>query len=67
MLRRIRMKPQGERPETIYRKIHAVQPDRTYSKITHSALIRYKKQEVVAYLINGEWVSYGEVQDQDKE
>ena len=64
MLMKIRMKPEGERPQTVYRKIRNVKPNRTSNEITHTASIRYNKQEVVVYLINSEWVSYGEVQDQ---
>ena len=64
MLMKIRMKPEGERPQTVYRKIRDVKPERTRNEITHTASIRYNKQEVVVYLINSEWVSYGEVQDQ---
>ena len=66
MLMKIRMKPEGERPQTVYRKIRDVKPNRTRTRneITHTASIRYNKQEVVVYLINSEWVSYGEVQDQ---
>ena len=59
MLMKIRMKPQGEKPQTVYRKIHDVKPNQTsnkitYNKITHTALIRYHKQEVIVYLINSE-------------
>lgn len=63
MLRKIRIKPQDERPQTVYRKIYNVKPKRFSNEITHTALIHYKKQEVIVYLINGEWISYGEVQD----
>ena len=30
-------------------------------KPTHTARIRYRKQEIVVYLIAGQWVSYGDV------
>ena len=64
MLMKIRMKPEGERPQTVYRKLRDVKPNRASNEITHTASIRYNNQQVVAYLINSEWVSYGEVQDQ---
>ena len=63
MLKRIRLKRQGKRPQTLYRKIHDVKPKRTSNEITHTAWIHHNNQEVVVYLINGEWGSYGEVQD----
>ena len=65
MLMKIRMKPEGERPQTVYRKLRDIKPNRTRpsNEITHTASIRYNKQKVIAYLINSEWISYGEVQD----
>ena len=63
MLKRIRMKPHGERPQTIYRKIHDIKPNRPNNELTHTASIRYNKQKVAVYLINGEWISHGEPQD----
>ena len=66
MLMKIRMKPEGEPPQTVYRKLRDIKPNRTRTRheITHTASIRYNKQKVIAYLINSEWVSYGEPQDQ---
>ena len=64
MLRKIRMERQGERPQTLYRKLRNIKPNRPSNKMTHTASIRYNKQEVAVYLINGEWISYGEPHDQ---
>ena len=69
-LLKIRIEIEGKKPKIIYRRLfgtqvtsqlreHGYYPSK--GKPTHKAWIRYNKQDVIVYLIDGEWVSYGEV------
>ena len=64
MLHRIRLEREGEKNKTIYKRLYDVTAHGGYAgvgKPTHTARIRYRKQEIVVYLIAGQWVSYGDV------
>lgn len=64
VLHKIRITVEGEKPQTIYRKLYAVQvtgPPNRPRRRTHQALCRYNKQEVIVYLEDDKWVSYGEM------
>lgn len=69
-LSRIRMEVAGNKPKTLYRKLYGTEVTdqlrkhgfyASKGKATHKAWIRYGKQDIIVYLIDGEWVSYGEV------
>ena len=63
---RVRLEIDGEGCKTIYRRLYDVTAHGGYAragKPTHMAQIRYRKQELVVYLIDGKWVSYGELAD----
>ena len=62
VLHRVRLED-GESCKTIYRRLYDVTAHGGYAcvgKPTHTARIRYRKQQIVVYLIDGQWVSYGE-------
>ena len=64
MLHRIRLEIDGESCKTIYRRLIDVTAHGRHARVskpTHTAWIRYAKQNLVVYLIDGKWVSYGEV------
>lgn len=70
MLVKIRMEIDGKKPKIVHRRLYGTQVTdqlrahgfyASKGKATHKAWIRYGKQDVVVYLIDGEWVSYGEV------
>ena len=70
MLAKIRMEIEGKKPKTIYRRLYGTQPTSqlrahgfygSKGKATHRAWIRYNKQDIVVYLIEGKWMSDGEV------
>ena len=66
VLHRVRFEIDGEKNKTIYKRLHDVTAHGGYAqkgKPTHTARIRYAKQNLVVYLIDGEWVSYGELAD----
>ena len=63
MLVKIRMEIEGNKPKTVYRRLYDVEVHGVHArkcKPTHKACIRYNRQDIVVYLIDGEWVSYGE-------
>ena len=64
VLHKIRI--EGEKPQIVYRKIYELQVEGSPNqprRRTHRALCRYQKQEIIVYLEDGKWVSYGEVAD----
>ena len=64
VLHRVRLEINGEKNKTIYKRLYDVATHGGYArkgKPTHTARIRYRKQQIVVYLIDGQWVSYGDV------
>ena len=64
VLHRVRLEMEGEQNKTIYKRLYDVTAHGGYArtgKPTHTARIRYRKQQILVYLIDGSWVSYGEV------
>ena len=65
VLHPIRIEISGKKPKTVYRRLYGVEATSrllaSKGKPTHRARIRYNKQDIVAYLVDGKWVSYGEV------
>ena len=64
MLHRIRLEIDGEKNKTIYKRLYDVTAHGSYARVgkpTHTARIRYRKQQIVVYLIDGQWVSSGDV------
>lgn len=63
VLHRVRLEIDGEQNKTIYKRLYDVTAHGGYArtgKPTHTTRIRYRKQQIVVYLIDGERVSYGE-------
>ena len=55
---------EGKKPLTIYKLLYDVTTHGGYARVgkpTPTAKIRYRKQEIAVYLIDGQWVSYGDV------
>ena len=70
VLHPMRIEISGKQPKTVYRRLYGVEATSqgrrlgyyaSKGKPTHRARIRYNKQDIVAYLVDGKWVSYGEV------
>ena len=64
VLQRIRLEIEGKRPKTIYRRLYGVIPlDKSEQRKGrwHKAWIRYNKKDIMVYLVDGEWISHGEV------
>ena len=63
MLHRIRLEIAGKKPKSVYRRLYSVQAlDKSGRKCkSHQAWVRYSNRDIVVYLIDGGWVSYGKV------
>ena len=62
VLHRIRI--EGSERKTVYRRLYDIEAHGVHArkdKPTHTAWIRHSKQNLIVYLIDGRWVSYGEV------
>ena len=70
VLYRVRLEIDGEKNKTIYKRLYDVTAHGGYAqkgKPTHTARMRYCGQDIVVYLIDGQWVSYGEVSYPDSQ
>ena len=66
VLHKIRIEAEGKKPQCVYRKIYELQVEGSPNqprRRTHRALYCYQKPEMIVYLEDGKWVSYGEVAD----
>lgn len=66
VLHKILIEAEGKKAQIVYRKIYELQVEGSPNqprRRTHRALYRYQKQEIIVYLEEGNWVSYGEVAD----
>ena len=64
VLHRIRIETEAKKPKSIYRRLYGVTPlDNSEQRKDrwHKAWMRYNKKDIMVYLINGEWISHGEV------
>ena len=64
VLHRVRLEIDGEKNKMIYKRLYDVTAHSRHARVgkpTHTVRIRYRKQKFVVSLIDGKWVSYGEV------
>ena len=62
MLHRIRLEIEDKKPLTFYKRLYDVTAHSRHARVgkpTHTARMRFAKQDLVVYLIDGKWVSYG--------